>query len=122
MLRPAAFGLGVLVVGFAGIIPVAAEPEAPARTTALKFEVRLAKGLEPDGRDGRLLIVLAKEKKDDLRGAIGETGTDVPPVLGKDVKGLSADGVMTVDQSAITYPVENLARLPAGDYHVPGVF
>ncbi len=122
MSRLAALGLGALVLGFACIVPVAADPEAPVKTTALKFEVRLAKGLEPDGRDGRLLIVLAKEKKDDLRGAIGETGTDVPPVLGKDVKGLSADGVMTVDQSAITYPVENLARLPAGDYYVQVVF
>ena len=98
MSRQAGFGLGAAVLGLACIVPVAADPEAPAKATALKFEVRLAKGLEPDGRDGRLLIVLSKEKDDDLRRAIGQTGTDVPPILAKDVKGLSADGVVTATE------------------------
>ena len=121
MSRLAAIGLGVVVLGLACIMPATADPEPPA-TTTLKFEVRLAKGLEPDGRDGRLLIVLSKEKDDDLRHFIGQTGTDVPPLLGKDVKGLSVDGVVTVDLSAITYPIESLALLPRGDYYAQAVF
>jgi hypothetical protein len=46
----------------------------------------------------------------------------VPPVLGKDVKGLSAETVVTVDQVALVYPLEHLARLPRGDYYAQAVF
>jgi hypothetical protein len=114
--------LGLWSVFAFGICTVVADPDPPAKTTALKFEVRLAKGLEPEGRDGRLLIVLSKDKHDDLRRAIGQTGLDVPPVIGKDVKGLSADSVVVVDQAALMYPVEGLARLPRGDYYAQAVF
>ncbi len=102
-------------------VPVAADPDAPT-TTTLKFEVHVAKGLTKGATDGRLLVVLSKEKDPEPRQTIGETGLHVPPVLGKDVKGLSAETVVTVDQAALAYPLEYLARLPAGEYYVQAVF
>src|SRR5258708_20121385 len=113
--------LAVIACGVAGS-PVAVDPAAPANATAVKFEVRVDKGLVDEARDGRLLIVLSKEKDDDLRRAIGETGMDVPPVLGQDVKGLAAGSVVVMDQSALIYPLQHLAGLPPGDYFVQAVF
>jgi S-formylglutathione hydrolase FrmB len=121
MSRPTVFALGFLLAGCVTVLTFAADPTTLPKT-ALKFEVRVAKDLEPAARDGRLLIVLAKDKDPEPRHAIGETGLDVPPVIGKDVKGLSAESVVVVDQTALVYPLEHLAKLPAGDYYVQAVF
>jgi Putative esterase len=121
MPRRTMFILGHLVAGWISLASLAADPIGPAKTS-LKFEVRLAKGLEPAARNGRLLLVLAKDKDPEPRRAIGETGLGVPPIIGVDVKDLSADRVVVVDLKAIVYPLEYLAQLPAGDYYVQAVF
>jgi hypothetical protein len=96
------------------------QPPRPA-ATALRFEVTLAGGLVDAPRDGRLLIVLGRRKSPEPRTSIGETGMDVPPLLGRDVKGLAGGASVTVDQTALTFPIDNLGALPAGDYFVQAV-
>jgi Putative esterase len=118
MSRRTVFALAVLLAGWVTVLSIAADPPK----TALKFEVRLAKDVVPAARDGRLLIVLSKDKDSEPRHAVGDTGVNVAPVLGKDVKGLSADTVVVIDQSTIVYPLEHLAKLPVGDYYVQAVF
>ncbi len=115
MIRGHLIGLCVLTIA---VLCSAADPAAPP----LKFEVRVAKGLEIGPRDGRLLLVLGKDKDHAPRWSIGDTGKDVPPLLGTDVKGLSPDSVITIDGRALAYPLDNLAQLPRGDYYAQVVF
>jgi hypothetical protein len=95
--------------------------EAPAET-ALRFEVTAARGLLKAPQDGRLLVVLGRDKTPEPRRFIGETGLQAPPMLGADVTGFAADSVGVLDQKAIVFPIDRLGRLPAGDYYAQAVF
>jgi hypothetical protein len=95
--------------------------ERDAQTTALRFEVTVAEELRDAPREGRLLVVLGRDKDAEPRTTIGETGMEVPPVLGKDVKGLAPGVTAVVDQTAVIFPIESLAALPRGDYQVQAV-
>jgi hypothetical protein len=53
---------------------------------------------------------------------IGRTGADAPPMFARDVSAFEAGKVVTVDSSALGFPVEGLARLPAGEYYVQALF
>jgi hypothetical protein len=116
-------GLFLAAVALAGWASLAAPGEpAPAKRTALRFEVTLKKGLLPAPRDGRLLVVLAGEKKPQPRESIGEVGRKAPPLLGRDVKGLAAGVAAVVDDKAAIFPLRHLADLPRGDYFAQAVF
>jgi hypothetical protein len=93
----------------------------PPAATGLRFEVTVGPGLVDAPRAGRLLVVLGKKKSPEPRASIGETGMNVPPLLGRDVKGLAPGVTATVDQAAATFPIANLGALPAGDYFVQAV-
>jgi hypothetical protein len=90
-------------------------------STALRFEVTVRKSLLAQPQDGRLLIVLGKGNQPEPRFSIGATGLHAPPLLGKDVKGMTPGSTAVVDEKAAIFPLESLARLPAGDYVVQAV-
>jgi hypothetical protein len=104
-----------------GITAAAARFDAgqPA-TTALRFEVTVSPDLRDVPQDGRLLIVLSRTAKSEPRLRIG-TGQGAPTVLGMDARGLTAAGTIVVDQKALIFPIESLAKLPAGDYYAQAV-
>jgi hypothetical protein len=83
--------------------------------TSLRFEVTVADNLLEKPQGGRLLIVLGRGAKQDPRLRIG-TGPGAPAVLGADVKGLASRGTCIVDDKAVIFPVESLAKLPPGEY------
>jgi hypothetical protein len=113
-------------VGFLVVLLPALGLLAPGRAaptaTDLRFEVTLARGLLSAATDGRLLVVLARKKEPEPRTTIGETSKDTPPVLGRDVTGLSPTRAILVDQRAAIFPLTRLAQLPAGDYFAQAVF
>ncbi len=120
MLNRITFVVAGLLVALAGVgLTVAVEPE---KTTDLRFEITVAKGLKPDTTDGRLLVIVCRDPDVEPRETIGNTGLDAPPLLGVDVKGLAADSKIVVDQKAVSFPIANLAKLPAGAYRVQAVF
>jgi hypothetical protein len=101
---------------------VAARDPAAAKTTTLRFEVTVAKGLLPAPRDGRLLLVLAGKKEPEPRTTIGQMGMRVPPVLGCDVKAMAPGVKAVIDRRAAIFPLRELADLPAGRYFAQAVF
>jgi hypothetical protein len=109
--------LALLAAGWACLAP--GEPPRPA--AGLRFEVTVARGLIDAPRDGRLLIVLGQKRAPEPRTSIGETGMHVPPLLGRDVKGLAPGETVTVDQTAAIFPIASLRELPPGDYFVQAV-
>ncbi len=95
---------------------------SPVRGEGLRFEVTVAPGLLPKPTDGRLLVVLGKRGFAEPRRAIGRTGLDAPPLLGADVNGFAPGVVGVADGSSEIFPIESLAKLPAGEYVVQAVF
>jgi S-formylglutathione hydrolase FrmB len=89
--------------------------------TALRFEVALADGLVAGPIDGRLLVVLDRGKEPEPWRTIGTTGMTAPPLLGRDVKGLTPATAAVVDQSAVIFPIASLGQLPRGEYRVQAV-
>jgi hypothetical protein len=97
---------------------------APA--AELRFEVTAAPGLIPQPVNGRAFVVMSRQARGRLgrnepRFGIGETGLDAPPVLGRDADGFTAGQTVTLDGSCPIFPIESLARLPAGEYDVQAV-
>lgn len=97
-------------------------PEGNAAAAPLRFEVTAAKDLLPKPQDGRLLLVLDRQKRPEPRFTIGHTGMKAPPVLGRDVHGLASGLTATIDGSAMLFPLQRLADLPKGDYFAQAVF
>src|SRR5262249_42399691 len=107
-------------IALAGWLLLGRAPAAEPATT-LRFEVTLAKGLLDAPADGRLLVVLDRGKNEEPRHTIGETGLNAPPFLGRDVRGFVPGQTAVVDQGCAIFPIESLARLPAGAYRVQAV-
>jgi S-formylglutathione hydrolase FrmB len=98
-----------------------------SRPSELRFEVRLGQGSAggtggpgPPAwpRAGRLLVVLARPRTREPRLAVGWTGQDASPVLGRDVAGLALGDVAIVDASSAIFPIDNLSRLRPGRYAI----
>jgi hypothetical protein len=102
-------------------LAVADEP-AHLKDTAIRFEVAVAGGLLPPPTDGRMLVVVSRNKKTPPRRSIGETGMNVPPMLGADVKALAPGVTVVLDQKSPLFPLPRLADLPPGEYSVQAVF
>ncbi|HEV8334257.1 MAG TPA: alpha/beta hydrolase-fold protein [Steroidobacteraceae bacterium] len=85
---------------------------------SLHFDVSIPRTVVSEAVTGRLVVAIATGDKPEPREAIGLTG---PMILGLDVEQLPAGQVATVDESAISYPLEHLSELPAGDYFVQAV-
>ena len=88
-----------------------------AAAAGLRFDVRYAAGLRTAPLDGRLLVMLSKEEGDEPRFQI-DTSLETQQIFGADVNELEAGEAAILDGSAIGYPVERLAEVPAGEYIV----
>ncbi len=94
-----------------------------AQTTALKFETTIARGTVSAPQKGRLFIFLNRQAEPEPRFADGDVSLDAPPMLAKDVENFEAGKTTAViDNNSISYPIKNLADLPAGDYFVQALF
>jgi hypothetical protein len=113
-----AVAAGGVTAGLGSSLKLAATARLPA---GLRFEVSVAPGLAREPLSGRLLVVLNPRPRPEPRRTLGEPSPDAPPVLGRDVVGLSPDRPAALDASAAIYPIEDLARLPAARYRVQAV-
>jgi hypothetical protein len=112
-----------LALAFLVLLPVLARLGLAAGplATKLRFEVTVAKEMAGAPLDGRLLVVLDNRKQAEPWRTIGTMGMAAPPVLGRDVKGLTPGTPAVVDESAVLFPIAHLALLPRGDYQVQAV-
>src|SRR5262245_28637165 len=107
----------------AGLVAFGLTPAAqPDKVTSdLRLELTVAKDVAREARDGRLLIVLGRDDGNEPRKSIGDTGLKTPPLLGVDVRALTAASKVVVDQKAAIFPIAHLAQLPAGEYRAQAV-
>ncbi len=83
----------------------------------LRFEVRYGPGLRTAPLDGRLLVMLSTEEGEEPRFQI-DTSLATQQMFGVDVNGLEEGEAAILDGTAIGYPVERLADIPAREYIV----
>jgi hypothetical protein len=120
MLMRKFFLVAILPVTLVAAVVTRFEASQPT-ATALRFEVAVAPQLLDAPSDGRLLVILDKSAKAEPRTRIG-TGPGSPVVIGADAKANPAGGTVTVDHKAITFPLDDLSKLPAGEYYAQAVF
>src|SRR5882757_1501371 len=81
------------------------------------FRVTIANTLQQPALDGRLLLLISNNDKDEPRNQINDAaGTQM--VFGIDVDGWQPGGSSLVDMHAFGYPIERLRNVPAGDYYI----
>ena len=90
-----------------------------------RFEVRIAADLEQAGykpRGGRVLVALSAAGDAEPRTRLYDTDPPVLPLLGRDVMGFDATKTVVLDQTAMGFPQNGLAQLPAGEYQAQAFF
>ena len=83
----------------------------------VRFEISLPESAGKEPLDGRLLLLISTNDKQEPRFQISEDLT-TQQVFGVDVDAWKPGQKKLVDQSAFGYPVRSLAQLPAGEYWV----
>jgi hypothetical protein len=115
---PGAVRVVALVVLAASATGEAERQPGPRPAPAdLRFEVTLDPLSASGPQSGRLFVVISRDERPEPRLRIGRTGLDGPIVIGRDAS-LSAGGRVSVGRGAATFPLDDLAKLQAGDYFV----
>jgi hypothetical protein len=114
--RPSTFVLALTMIGSLPLAQTSSAPR-PDSQARLKFAVPYptAEGTVP--LDGRLLVMLSADPAAEPRFQI-EDGPETQAAFGVDVEGWTPGTEITVDATALGYPVESLADVPAGSYRV----
>lgn len=81
------------------------------------FTVTLPESFGDTTFDGRLLILLSSNDKNEPRFQIND-GLSTQLVFGLDVEGWAPGQTITVDQAAYGYPIQELKDVPKGEYTV----
>ena len=105
-----------LAAAFLGPRPAAAAAARPL------FSVTYPPALGPGPFDGRLLLILSTDDKDEPRFQVSDIGLKTQQVFGIDVLGWKAGEAKSFDADVLGFPVESLARIPAGTYNVQALF
>ena len=82
-----------------------------------RFEVSFPASASKDPLDGRLLLLISTNDKQEPRLQISEDLT-TQQVFGVNVDGWKPGQTTVIDQSAFGYPVRSLAQVPTGEYFV----
>ncbi len=110
--------LYLALLAFVGAsLRLAGQAPAPAKAGIIRFEVSLPAQAGQEAIDGRLLVMVSNDDRDEPRFQISDSpSTQV--IAGIDVNGLPPGGRAVVGADAVAYPVDSLAGLPLGTYTV----
>ncbi len=93
---------------------LAACAQAPAGP---RFQISFASEQSAEPLDGRLLLMISDDDSAEPRFQIAD-GPETQVAFGVDVEGMAPGQPATIDQSALGWPIDSLADLPAGNYNV----
>ncbi len=82
---------------------------------AQSFQVSFAPGANVGPITGRVYVALSRTPNSTPISQTGETGV---PLFGVNVEALTAGKPVTIDASAVGYPIKSLRDIPAGEYWV----
>lgn len=107
------FSIVLVVVCFVHL----AAPADIASAQPLRFEVSVADRFGAEPIDGRILLMLSTSDAKEPRFLIAE-GVKSQQIFGVDANALRPGTPVTLDRSALGYPLESLSAIPVGDYFV----
>jgi uncharacterized protein (DUF2164 family) len=81
----------------------------------VRFEISTPASVEPKPLTGRLFVIITDTPTPEPRIKIG---LNSGPTAAVDINQLPAGQAAVIDGSAVTYPMDSLNKLPAGDYYV----
>jgi hypothetical protein len=110
-------GLLALSVSTLALPAGAAEVDVRAASTEVVFQVSFGPELSKTPLDGRLLVILSKDDKEEPRFQINES-PKTQQVFGIDVDGLEPEQDAVIDAKAVGYPIESVHQLPPGKYRI----
>ncbi|MFO0824829.1 MAG: hypothetical protein U0792_17210 [Gemmataceae bacterium] len=106
-----------LVICFSSLLGIT---QPAAKPVGLKFQVKLAAnqvGKVPES--GRVLVGIGPA---DGEPDFTNYRPPVLPILGADADKFTADQTITLDVNSDVFPIDGLAKLPAGEYTVQAIF
>ncbi|MDX2034308.1 MAG: alpha/beta hydrolase-fold protein [Blastocatellia bacterium] len=83
----------------------------------LRFEITYPASLDNGPITGRVFLIVSKSNQVEPRLQAGSYNISVP-FFGRDVEAMTPGEKAVIDSSVPGYPLENLSRLPAGEYYV----
>jgi hypothetical protein len=98
----------------------AAAPSARAPAQGLRFEFSFPRGMSAAPLDGRLFLLVSTKEKPEPRFAVDDQ-PDTQQMFAMDVNGWAPETKITMDGTALGYPVDSIAQIPPGDYTVQGL-
>jgi len=89
-----------------------------AAAAAASFTVSYPAALGPGPFDGRLLLMLSTDDKEEPRLQMSDIGLSTQQIFGIDVEGWKPGEPESFDAAVLGFPVESLAQVPPGSYTV----
>ena len=87
----------------------------------IKFEISFPKSSEIKRNTGRAYLIVTKNIEIEPRMQVGGWKNG-PPLFGIDVKDISSDSSVLIEESTPGYPLHSLKDIPAGYYYVQALF
>ena len=100
-----------------GLALAAGAPGLRAQGKPTRFRVSFPAAAHADAVTGRVYVMIARGDDREPRLQVGRTGV---PFYGADVEALAPGKAAVIDGSALGFPIDRMADLPAGDYWVQG--
>ncbi len=110
----AMFGFSLCVQVFGGNLT------DTGKDSKLEIRVRFGPELGMSPVDGRVLLILSKDPAEEPRFQINDS-PKTQQIFGIDVEGLEPGHDAVIGPTALGYPLESLAQVPAGKYRVQAV-
>jgi len=113
--------LAAVIVSLLGLAAGCSQgAHSPADQARLKFAISFPAERSASPLDGRLLLLISTDDKEEPRFSIKDSaGTQ--QVFGVDVEGMAAGTAAIIDGTAFGYPRHSLAAIEPGEYWVQGV-
>ncbi len=114
---------GFLLLALSTLTPaVAGDPNRQSPTAGLHFAISFPVASNAEPLDGRLFLLISKDRTDEPRFKINERADSSQQIFGVDVERFEPGQPIVIDDSILGYPLPSLSKLPAGEYFVQAVF
>ncbi len=85
--------------------------------TNSSFSISFTKELSEQAQDGRLLLLLSNNDKEEPRFQIND-GLTTQLIFGVDVEGLKPGDEIRIDEKTFGFPIPSIKDVPSGEYYV----
>jgi enterochelin esterase-like enzyme len=108
----------VLSILIHSVVQAQSSPPSKGTTHTLRFEISFPAQLSRTPLDGRMMLGLSTDEKQEPRMHFLEEEVQSQQFFAVDVNDLAPGEPAVIDASALGYPARSLADIPAGDYYV----